>query len=72
MKISASDKSGRLSFFSLPAAVFFCDGVRSCNGLRFGDVPFGVLRGVVVGEDILFQRILSRVEARDKEIMIKE
>lgn len=56
VKISASVRSGLLSLFSRPARSFFCDGVRSWRGLRFGvvllEVLFGVVLGVVVSEDI--------------------
>lgn len=52
VKMSVSVSSGLLSLFSLPAARFFCEGVRSWRGVRFGVVLFGVVLGVVVGEDI--------------------
>lgn len=66
VNISASVNSGLLSLCSL-AAAFFCEGLRSCNGVRrslfreglrssrgvrFGVVRFGVLRGVLIGEDM--------------------
>ena len=56
VKIAASVRSGLLSLFSRPTRSFFCDGVRSWRGLRFGVVLleflFGVVLGVVVGEAI--------------------
>lgn len=59
VKMSTSVRSGLLSLRSLPAASFFCDGVRSERGPRFGVVLFGVLFGVVVGEDMFHQSIIQ-------------